>query len=196
VTGLTVVKLGGSQIGSKALAGWIAAIKAARGRIVVVPGGGPFADTVRAMQPVLGYDDDAAHDMALMAMAQFGRALCGAAGFVYVETPIEIRDCAAAGGIACFAPWPTLRDALEMARSWDVTSDSIAAWLARRLAASRLVLIKAKPAPSSDVKALVTGGYVDRAFARYAREFGGECIACGPEDAEAGFDAGVTLSAA
>ena len=42
---------------------------------MIVPGGGPFADAVRSAQPSLGYDDGAAHAMALMAMAQFGRAL-------------------------------------------------------------------------------------------------------------------------
>ncbi len=74
VTPRLVIKLGGSHAGSYLLRPWIDALAPATG-IVIVPGGGPFADTVRTMQPAIGYNDHAAHDMALMAMAQFGRAL-------------------------------------------------------------------------------------------------------------------------
>ena len=51
------------------------AIAAEAGSIAIVPGGGPFADAVRTAQASMGYDDRAAHAMALMAMAQFGCAL-------------------------------------------------------------------------------------------------------------------------
>ena len=72
---ITVVKLGGSHAGSPHLRRWLEAIAAEAGAIVVVPGGGPFADAVRQAQALIGFDDVAAHEMAMMAMAQFGRAL-------------------------------------------------------------------------------------------------------------------------
>ena len=72
---LTIVKLGGSHALGPHLRGWLDAIAARAGSIVIVPGGGPFADAVRAAQGPMGFDDCAAHHMALMAMAQFGRAL-------------------------------------------------------------------------------------------------------------------------
>src|SRR5215471_11190818 len=72
---ITVVKLGGSQAASPYLRRWLEAIAAEAGAIVVVPGGGPFADAVRRAQASMGFDAAAAHDMAMMAMAQFGRAL-------------------------------------------------------------------------------------------------------------------------
>ena len=48
--GPVVVKLGGSFAFSVHLRAWIEAIAACAGRVVIVPGGGPFADTVRAAQ--------------------------------------------------------------------------------------------------------------------------------------------------
>jgi aspartokinase-like uncharacterized kinase len=72
---LAVIKLGGSLANEGHLEDWLAAIAGQAGSIVIVPGGGPFADAVRSNQRSMGYDDRAAHEMALMAMAQFGRAL-------------------------------------------------------------------------------------------------------------------------
>ena len=74
-TGILVVKFGGSSASSPDLKRWVAAIEKARGPLVVVPGGGPFADTVRLYQRQIAYDDDAAHEMAILAMEQFGCAL-------------------------------------------------------------------------------------------------------------------------
>src|SRR5688572_11112389 len=69
--GPTVVKLGGSYALSPRLPAILAAIRASHVPVVVVPGGGPFADAVRAAQPRMGFGDRAAHRMALLAMAQF-----------------------------------------------------------------------------------------------------------------------------
>ena len=44
-------------------------------RIVVVPGGGPFADAVRDFDRSLGLSPHTAHWMALLAMDQYGHVL-------------------------------------------------------------------------------------------------------------------------
>ncbi len=72
-----VVKLGGSLHASPALADWLAALKACRPPLTIVPGGGPFADTVRAAQKAMRYDDGTAHAMAVLAMEQYALALAG-----------------------------------------------------------------------------------------------------------------------
>ena len=46
-----VVKLGGSLHASPALAHWLTALKRYPRPLTIVPGGGPFADAVRAAQP-------------------------------------------------------------------------------------------------------------------------------------------------
>jgi aspartokinase-like uncharacterized kinase len=169
---LTVVKLGGSHALSPLLGPWLAAIGRAAGRVVVVPGGGPFADAVRTAQPAMGFDDATAHDMALMAMAQYGRALCGlAAGFVYADTLEAVRDVAT-GVVPVWSPWPMLRGHPDIPRSWDVTSDSLAVWLAGALNAARLVVIKHRSGE----------GLVDAAFPDFAARFAGVIQVVGPDD--------------
>ena len=73
--GPTIVKLGGSHAFSPHLKNWLDAIAGCAGCAVVVPGGGPFADAVRMAQPRMGFDDRAAHEMAVLAMEQYGCAL-------------------------------------------------------------------------------------------------------------------------
>ena len=73
---LTVVKVGGGiarEAGEDALRALCDAIGAAgRGhRLLVVPGGGEFADAVRESDRRYGLSDRAAHRMAILAMEQF-----------------------------------------------------------------------------------------------------------------------------
>nr|MBP9655021.1 hypothetical protein [Rhodocyclaceae bacterium] len=76
----TVVKLGGSLAAAAQLPRLLHEL-ARLPDLVIAPGGGPFADAVRRAQKERGFDDAAAHDMALLAMAQFGRMLAAQAGF-------------------------------------------------------------------------------------------------------------------
>src|SRR5260370_41527482 len=96
----TVVKLGGSHAFSEHLAGWVAAIAGCAGDIVVVPGGGPFADAVRDSQPKIGFDDEAAHHMALLAMEQYGCALASLNGaLVPADSLAAIQHAREAGKV-------------------------------------------------------------------------------------------------
>ena len=71
-----VVKLGGSLFDAPALRQRLAELATLPGPArIVVPGGGPFADAVRALQPALAVGDLVAHRMAILAMQQFGLAL-------------------------------------------------------------------------------------------------------------------------
>ena len=101
-----VVKLGGSVVRSGELHAWLDAIAAAQVPIVVVPGGGALADEVRACQSQLGFGDQAAHRMALLAMDQLAWAVAGLRqGFAVGATEDELRDALAAGSIAVWAPY-------------------------------------------------------------------------------------------
>ncbi len=182
--GTTVVKLGGSHAGSASLRDWLRAIGRADERIVVVPGGGPFADAVRDAQAAMRLDDRAAHDMGLLAMAQYGRALaCLDATFALVDTFDAIEGALTAGRVPVWSPWPMLRDHPDIPASWDVTSDSLALWLARALRAGRVVLIKRRaPAAGTPLACLVEQGFVDRAFPRFRERFAGVVEIAGPDD--------------
>src|SRR6266700_3485022 len=124
----TVVKLGGSHAFSAHLASWVAAIADCAGDVVVVPGGGPFADAVREAQPKIGFDDDAAHHMALLAMEQYGCALASLNGaLVRADSLAAIGHAREAVKVPVWMP-ARMALAADIPASWDITSDSLAAW--------------------------------------------------------------------
>jgi dihydroneopterin aldolase len=180
-----VVKLGGSLAYSAHLRDWIDALAACAGRAVIVPGGGPFADAVRAAQSAMGFDDKAAHHMALLAMEQYGRALASHSSLLSLADSEEaIRHALTTGQIPLWMPTRMVLDASEIAPSWDVTSDSLAAWLAGRIGAGRLFLIKhaqlrGECARLADLEAM---NIVDPAFAEYFRASAVPAFILGPTD--------------
>jgi aspartokinase-like uncharacterized kinase len=110
---------------------------------VIVPGGGPFADAVRQMFKRVKIGDDAAHWMAVLGMDQYGLALAARLpDATLVDTPAGVGATLEAGRLPVLAPYRWLRAADPLPHSWEVTSDSIAAWVAGALAARRVVLIK------------------------------------------------------
>jgi 5-(aminomethyl)-3-furanmethanol phosphate kinase len=118
-------------------------------RVLIVPGGGPFADAVRAMCRRVRIGDDAAHWMAVLGMDQYGHALAARMpDAALVEREADIAAVLAAGRLPVLVPYRWLKAADPLAHSWDVTSDSIAAWFAGALRARRIVLIKPAPAPA------------------------------------------------
>ena len=121
-------------------------------RLLIVPGGGPFADAVRDVDDRLRLSDEAAHWMAVLAMDQYAHVIAERlAGAALVSGPRDIADALASGRIPVLAPSSWLRDADPLPHTWDVTSDSIAAWVAGAVGAERLILIKPSGASGEDV---------------------------------------------
>src|SRR5262252_9411080 len=114
----TVIKLGGSFAFSACLRDWIAAIAGCAGRIVVVPGGGPFADQVRSAQAHMGFDNRAAHRMALLAMEQYGCAIKSLHEAVSLaDSPDAIRRGLVSGQIPVWLPSHMALDASNIPQS-------------------------------------------------------------------------------
>jgi aspartokinase-like uncharacterized kinase len=137
-----VIKVGGS-LGARPSA--LRRLMETLGRIgrrrwlVVVPGGGAFADEVRRADRRFALGDTAAHWMAILAMDQYGYLLARLAPGARVA---ESRRELAPGRLNVLLPSAWLRRADPLPHSWDVTSDSIAAWVARVLGVRRLMLVK------------------------------------------------------
>lgn len=168
----TVVKLGGGVLAhvehfDAALAAIAAAAR--ESRLLVVPGGGPFADAVREVDRRLRLSDDAAHWMAVLAMDQYAHVLAARlAGGVLITEPREIVAALGAGPVVqvpVLAPSRWLREADPLPHAWNVTSDSIAAWVAGRVGARRLVLIKPPGAAGGDL----VDAYFPRALPAHVR---------------------------
>lgn len=182
---LAVVKLGGSTAQAEELAVWLAALAAARLPLVVVPGGGPFADQVRDAQRRLGFSDEAAHAMALLAMEQFGHVILDRhPRFAAAASLGEIGRLLDAGRIPVWLPSPVVLSEPAIEAAWEVTSDSLAAWLSGRIGAGALVLVKQTGAfgHGDDVASLSRRGIVDAAFASMLPA-GVELLLAGPREA-------------
>ena len=141
-----VVKIGGGLAAIPGALDAVCGAVAAAGRrrpLLVVPGGGPFADAVRAFDQRFGLSDASAHRMAILAMDQYAHLLAERIeGSILVEESGAVMDALAAGRAAVLAPSRWLRAADPLPHSWDATSDSVAAFVAGALDARRLVLVK------------------------------------------------------
>jgi aspartokinase-like uncharacterized kinase len=150
------VKLGGGLLAhpdafAAALETIAAAARRGREALLVVPGGGPFADAVREADRRLGLSSDAAHWMAVLAMDQYAHLIASRLDGAQLVTACSGIECAGVGHVRVLAPYRWLRDADPLPHSWDVTSDSIAAWIAGILGARRLVLVKPPGAAGDDL---------------------------------------------
>jgi 5-(aminomethyl)-3-furanmethanol phosphate kinase len=182
-TDLTVVKLGGSFAFSLQLPAWLEALAACAGHVVIVPGGGPFADAVRDAQPKMGFSDAAAHRMGLMAMDQFGCAMTSLGqDYVMAASADAIGHAVRARQVPVWSPLPMALEADDLPASWDVTADSLAAWLAARLGTFRVVFVKQIAPPTASLDALIAAGILDRFLPRLLSERALEAYIVGPGD--------------
>lgn len=178
---LSVVKVGGSLVADRArlcrLLGALA--NGSDGPVVIVPGGGGLADAVRAAQGALGFPDSLAHRLALDAMAGTARI------FAALESRLVVtQDPAQALGAGTVPVWDpsALKDGRpEIPETWDVTSDSLALWLASHLGAGTCLLVKSvDPRLGAGPAELARTGLVDAAFPDFAHRFAGRIVLRGP----------------
>jgi 5-(aminomethyl)-3-furanmethanol phosphate kinase len=168
-----IVKLGGSLGRDPVLKEWLdTLVELGSGRVVIVPGGGGFADEVREQQDLWRFGDLAAHNMAVLAMAQMALMMQGICPALALATSdADLRRTVQAARVPVWLPFEVLREQRDMLTNWGVTSDSLAAWLANRLNAEELLLVKAcSIEPSMDVARCVEAGIVDQEFARFTRD--------------------------
>jgi aspartokinase-like uncharacterized kinase len=155
----TVIKVGGglsADHGALEAVGAALALAGRRHRLVVVPGGGPFADAVRDFARREPVSEDAAHWMAILAMDQYAQVLAERIpGAVLVDEPDAIGAAVGIAGVAVLAPFRWLRRTDTLPHRWDVTSDSVAAVVAGALGAARLVLVKPAGAGAAPVGEVV-----------------------------------------
>lgn len=163
---MRVIKLGGSLFHTPELRQWLELLDRASHKelVVIVPGGGPFADEVRHAQRLHRFGDSAAHHMALLAMTQFGLLLADMApqskAFYY---PQQQRGDLSPG-LHVWLPDRHLLNMAGLAHSWDISSDSLALWLSQQLDADELVIIKRSTVVSSRIQALIQHGVLDKGF--------------------------------
>jgi len=166
-----IVKLGGSLCADPVLPQWLDLLaQLGGGRVTVVCGGGSFADEVRRIQAHWQFNDLAAHNMAVLAMAQTAYQVNAMNPALMLTTSkSDIRRVLHKGQTALWLPMEMQRDQPDPHTNWDVTADSIALDLARRLNAERMVVVKSCTIdPQMSLAQLSEEGIVDKRFAALA----------------------------
>jgi len=150
-----VIKLGGSVTHYDSLVQWLRlVVRWGDGKVIIVPGGGLYADAVRDFQQMRAahpdghINDSQAHALAIYAMDQMARSLVAMVPeLVLVRNPLEIAESGWQHRGLVWLPSEmalntTFANEHVLAESWDVTSDSLSAWLAWQLEAQHLLLVK------------------------------------------------------
>ena len=137
-----VVKIGGGLLRAEGIEGLRRACAeasemAARRRVLVLPGGGPFADAVRAVDARLGLADHTAHALALRAMDQLGVLLRP-----LLPSAELLRALARPRALGLLLAAPAFEGRPEVPESWTVTSDSLAVLAAAAIGAEEAILLK------------------------------------------------------
>jgi aspartokinase-like uncharacterized kinase len=111
--------------------------------LVIAPGGGPPADTIRRLDEAFKLSLEASHWMAVLAVDQYGLLLANLIPEAEATASLkEALNLAVSGRPIVFLPYKLLRRENPFKPSWEAASDTIAAYLAWRLKAERLILLK------------------------------------------------------
>ncbi len=111
-------------------------------RLIVVPGGGEFTDVTRRLDEKFFLSCSVSHRMAILGMDQYGLLLSDLIPQSVTVTKLwETKHVLASGLLPIFLPSNLLFKEDPLENSWDLTSDSIATYLAGRLQASKVLLV-------------------------------------------------------
>jgi aspartokinase-like uncharacterized kinase len=124
---MIVVKIGGSLMhrAKEVVKEIIDYSNASGDKLLIVPGGSIFADIVRGVNA----SQEASHWMAVLAMEQYGYYL-GDGNEVKLIDDLDVED-----GVSILLTYTLMKKKDELPHTWDVTSDTIAAWVAHQLKA-------------------------------------------------------------
>ncbi|WP_202319016.1 amino acid kinase family protein [Archaeoglobus neptunius] len=181
-----IVKVGGSVVGN------LEEVFEALGltdRVCVLPGGWIFADTVRKVDSEFGLSQSASHWMAINAMNMYGHVL-GEVGKKYGFSLIEPESFdEIVDGRCILLPYILLRRYDELPHSWDVTSDSIAVWIASKLKVGEVVKVTAAGGVMGEASVLsrvraseLSTDVVDRLTPELLCRYGINMFVCSPKE--------------
>jgi 5-(aminomethyl)-3-furanmethanol phosphate kinase len=163
-----VVKIGGSLEKSGRLRSILGVVARAERPVVLVPGGGVFADAVRAASIRLNLADDVAHRLAILAMHQMAFLMASIEPrLAAVSSLTDMRAACEADRVPVWLPLSLCQNDHDIPQDWSITSDGLAGRLAERLGGAALVLVKScRNDTGADARDLADAGVVDAFFPR------------------------------
>ncbi len=111
-------------------------------QVVLVPGGGQFADTVRKLDTEYDLPAAKSHKMAILAMDQCGLLFSHVIpNAIFCYSLNEAKKLSKNSLVTIFLPSELLSKEDPFAPSWEVTSDSISAYIAVKLKAAKAIFV-------------------------------------------------------
>lgn len=178
-----VIKLGGSLLDWPELAprvrAWLGGQPPATN--IVIVGGGPMVDKLRALDREHHFSPAAAHWLSIRAMSLTAAIVAEWLEEATLVSSLEKLRLAGPTSLQIFDVEHFLREDQgadgALPCGWEVTSDSIAARVAAIVSARELVLLKsALPAPGSSREAWARSGFVDAHFPRASVGLSVRCV--------------------
>jgi 5-(aminomethyl)-3-furanmethanol phosphate kinase len=187
--GACVIQIGGNLADWVAMADWLtlAGRLAAKAPTVIVPTGGPFAETVREAEDMWRLSPAIVRRMVLLGMDSHALLLHGIRSDISTAPDFgAIWANATAGRASVWMPGGLERERPDLVDDWDMSSDSLAAWLAVELRAERLILVKsgACPCHAVDTLGMVRDGLLGPDFPGWRRRFRGKVWCVGRDQVE------------
>jgi len=187
--GACVIQIGGNLADWVTMTDWLtlAGRMAAKAPTVIVPTGGPFAETIHEAEDMWRLSPSVVRRMVLLGMDSHALLLHGIHSNIATAANFAaIWANAAAGNASVWMPGGLARERADLIDDWDMSSDSLAAWLAVELGAERLILVKsgACPCHAVDTLAMVRDGLLGPDFPGWRRRFRGKVWCVGRDQVE------------
>ncbi|MFW9989975.1 MAG: hypothetical protein ACFFC3_15105 [Candidatus Odinarchaeota archaeon] len=110
-------------------------------KIIIIPGGGIFANFIRKVYTELKFTEEIAHFMGIISMNYNGLELSKL--YPNLQVIVNFSKLKEMGdSISLFLPYDYLKENDILPHSWEVTSDSITLFLAKQLGLNECFLIK------------------------------------------------------
>jgi len=167
---VTILKVGGSLFDLPELSQQLQSIMETQaGSVLLVGGGGELAEEIRRLDRIHHWPAIVSHRLAMQTLSVSALFLSELVQRPVVRSPQEFQNTvnATRGAVADLSCWPSIE---SLPPGWDLTSDSLAAWLASELTATRLLLLKSADPPGTrtSLQQLADTQLVDPLFPQYA----------------------------
>ena len=136
-----------------------------KGRAIIVPGGGLFANHIRSVQKNYNIKNDIAHDMALYSMSQMGLLISSIdrTSLHFCNTRHEISGVIEDNKVPIIGTFDFLKKRIGFPnKNWSITSDSIALLISEELQLNNLIIVKSRLCSFTDSKIALNQTEVDK----------------------------------
>lgn len=174
-----VIKFGGSLLEDQE--GLVKAISALdellaqKKRILVIPGGGPTDNTIESLDKRHPFHVNTHHRACARAQDQTGLMISDpvfSTSLEAVETLEEMMDSLSNGKVAVLLPSKTIFTMNPFEKTWDITSDAMAAWYAWVVDAQQLIILTNVDGVHSDPTQMNDSNLIEEIYASDLEEMG------------------------